>query len=157
MQKVDAVRIKKPAPSKHIRTSTSSSLASKETIKLVKNIAAESTSDNCTAFSTLLMKGAIKNVDANDGGDPQLVAEYINDIYQHLSNLENEHQVQKDFLQGQAVTPWMRSILVDWLIQVGIRFNMLQETMYLTVAILDRYLQLEKNTSREDLQLVYIL
>ena len=34
--------------------------------------------------------------------------------------------------------------------------NMLQETLYLTVAILDHYLSLEKNTSKENLQLVGI-
>ena len=159
IQRVDALISKKPVPSKPIRTSSSlvsKALVSKETSKLVKHVNIESTSDNCSSFSSLLIKGAIKDVDANDGGDPQLVSEYVNDIYQHLSNLENENQVQKNFLHGQAVTPWMRSILVDWLIQVGVRFNLLQETLYLTVAILDRYLQLEKNTSREDLQLVGI-
>ena len=34
----------------------------------------------------------------------------------------------------------MRGILVDWLIQVHLKFKLLQETLYLTVAILDRYL-----------------
>ena len=46
--------------------------------------------------------------------------------------------------------------MVDWLVQVGVKFNMLQETMHLTVGILDRYLSIEKNTSKEDLQLVGI-
>ena len=35
----------------------------------------------------------------------------------------------------------MRAVLVDWLIQVHQQFNLLQETLYLTVAILDRFLQ----------------
>ena len=34
----------------------------------------------------------------------------------------------------------MRGILVDWLVQVHLKFKLLQETLYLTVAILDRYL-----------------
>lgn len=34
----------------------------------------------------------------------------------------------------------MRSILIDWLIQVQSRFNLLQETLYLTVYIIDRFL-----------------
>ena len=34
----------------------------------------------------------------------------------------------------------MRRILVDWLIQVHNKFTLLQETLYLTVSILDRYL-----------------
>ena len=35
----------------------------------------------------------------------------------------------------------MRSILIDWLIQVHHRFTLLQETLYLTVSIIDRYLK----------------
>ena len=34
----------------------------------------------------------------------------------------------------------MRSILVDWLVQVHEKFGLLQETLYLTVALVDRYL-----------------
>ena len=34
----------------------------------------------------------------------------------------------------------MRTILIDWLIQVQCRFTLLQETLYLTVYIIDRFL-----------------
>ena len=34
----------------------------------------------------------------------------------------------------------MRAILIDWLIQVHLRFGLLAETLYLTVTIIDRYL-----------------
>jgi len=35
----------------------------------------------------------------------------------------------------------MRAILIDWLIQVHLRFTLLQETLYLTISVIDRYLQ----------------
>ncbi len=35
----------------------------------------------------------------------------------------------------------MRAILIDWLIQVHTRFGLLQETLYLTVCIIDRFLE----------------
>lgn len=35
----------------------------------------------------------------------------------------------------------MRSILIDWLVQVSLKFRLLQETMYMTVGIIDRFLQ----------------
>ena len=35
----------------------------------------------------------------------------------------------------------MRAILIDWLVQVQIQFRLLQETMYMTVGIIDRFLQ----------------
>ena len=38
----------------------------------------------------------------------------------------------------------MRAILIDWLIQVHLKFNLLQETLYLTISIIDRYLQVCK-------------
>ena len=44
-------------------------------------------------------------------------------------------------MQKQAhVNSRMRVILIDWLIQVHLKFNLLQETLYLTVSIIDRYL-----------------
>lgn len=35
----------------------------------------------------------------------------------------------------------MRAILIDWLVQVSLKFRLLQETMYMTVGIIDRFLQ----------------
>lgn len=37
----------------------------------------------------------------------------------------------------------MRAILIDWLIQVHLRFGLLAETLYLTVTIIDRYLSVK--------------
>lgn len=44
-------------------------------------------------------------------------------------------------MQGYEITERMRALLIDWLVQVHSRFQLLQETLYLTVAILDRFLQ----------------
>ena len=35
----------------------------------------------------------------------------------------------------------MRAILVDWLVLVQVKFNLLPETLYLTVSIIDRFLE----------------
>ena len=49
--------------------------------------------------------------------------------------------VPVDFMSDQReVTSAMRSVLVDWLIQVQQRFKLLQETLYVTVSIIDRFL-----------------
>lgn len=37
----------------------------------------------------------------------------------------------------------MRRILIDWLIQVHNKFTLLQETLYLTISIVDRYLSVK--------------
>jgi len=39
------------------------------------------------------------------------------------------------------VTGNMRAVLVDWLVQVSLKFRLLQETLFMTVAIIDRFLQ----------------
>jgi cyclin B len=38
-----------------------------------------------------------------------------------------------------SVTPKNRAVLIDWLVQVNSQFKLLQETLYLTVAVVDRY------------------
>ena len=103
------------------------------------------------AFSSQCLN--IQNIDANED-NPQLVSVYVNDIYNHLRFLEDNHNVSPGFLEGQVITSKMRAILVDWLVQVHVRFNLLQETLYLTVAIIDRYLQSINTTAREQFQLV---
>jgi hypothetical protein len=48
----------------------------------------------------------------------------------------------------QEITPAMRVILVDWLIEVHNRFSLLPETLYLAVHVLDAYLALTPVTKR---------
>lgn len=52
-----------------------------------------------------------------------------------------DQSVRAAFLQGKEVTGNMRAILIDWLVQVNLKFRLLQETMYMTVGIIDRFLQ----------------
>jgi hypothetical protein len=47
----------------------------------------------------------------------------------------------------------MRAVLVDWLIQVHLKFHLLQETLYLGIQIIDAYLNLH-NVPKMQLQLV---
>ncbi|XP_076465626.1 G2/mitotic-specific cyclin-B-like isoform X2 [Babylonia areolata] len=109
--------------------------------------------DRADAFSC----GAVpvEDIDANDHENPQLVSEYVNDIYDYMRQMERRLSVRPAYLEmeGGDVTGKMRAILVDWLCQVHHRFHLLQETLYLTVAILDRYLQ-QKPVLRNKLQLV---
>ena len=51
------------------------------------------------------------------------------------------------------ITSSMRTILVDWLIEVQENFELFHETLYLAVQLTDRYLS-RKNVKREYLQLV---
>lgn len=105
----------------------------------------------CQAFSDVLLE--VKDVDTDDAADPNLCSEYVKDIYNYLKVLEEEQSVRPNYLAGQEITGNMRAILIDWLVQVQMKFKLLQETMYMTVAIIDRFLQNNKVTKKM-LQLV---
>merc|ERR1712142_722922 len=100
--------------------------------------------------------GSIDDIDSDDAGNPQLVVEYVNDIYGYLRQLESVQNVKPDYLAGQTeLLPKMRAVLIDWLVGVHLQFHLLQETLYTTVAILDRFLQVEVGSvTRNKLQLV---
>jgi len=51
------------------------------------------------------------------------------------------------------VSPNMRAILADWIIEVHHKFELMPETLYLTMYIIDQYLSLQPVLRRE-LQLV---
>jgi len=98
----------------------------------------------------------IEDIDKDDVDNPQLVVEYVQDIYKYLRFMEKEQSVQHDYLAGQTVIlPKMRAVLVDWLVGVHLQFKLLPETVYTSVAILDRFMQEHKlSVSRNTLQLV---
>jgi len=98
----------------------------------------------------------IEDIDKEDGDNPQLVVEYVQDIYKYLRVLEREQSIGSDYLAGQQVIlPKMRAVLVDWLVGVHVQFKLLPETLYTSVAIMDRYMQDQTpSVSRQILQLV---
>ncbi|XP_073459471.1 G2/mitotic-specific cyclin-B1 [Aquarana catesbeiana] len=91
------------------------------------------------AFSDALLQ--VKDMDEDDADNPMLCSDYVKDIYCYLRDLEAERAVRPDYLKGQEITGNMRAILIDWLVQVHMRFKLLQETMFMAVSILDRFLQ----------------
>ncbi|XP_044215006.1 G2/mitotic-specific cyclin-B2-like isoform X1 [Thunnus albacares] len=105
----------------------------------------------CQAFSEALL--TVQDVDEQDADMPQLCSEYVKDIYNYLRVLEVQQAVRANYMQGYEITDRMRALLIDWMVQVHSRFQLLQETLYLTVAILDRFLQVQP-VSRRKLQLV---
>ncbi|KAE8297724.1 G2/mitotic-specific cyclin-B2 [Larimichthys crocea] len=88
----------------------------------------------CQAFSEALL--TVQDVDEDDADLPQLCSQYVKDIYSAAGRTSN-------YMQGYEITERMRALLIDWLVQVHSRFQLLQETLYLTVAVLDRFLQLQ--------------
>eukprot|EP01123_Difflugia_compressa_P007857 TRINITY_DN21_c0_g1_i2.p1 TRINITY_DN21_c0_g1~~TRINITY_DN21_c0_g1_i2.p1 ORF type:complete len:408 (-),score=89.03 TRINITY_DN21_c0_g1_i2:199-1422(-) len=98
-----------------------------------------------------------EDIDANDGDDPQAVSEYVNEIYDNLKEKELRDRINPNYMSitQTDVNEKMRSILIDWLIEVHRMFKLLPETLFLCVNIIDRYLQ-QRTVTRDKLQLVGI-
>lgn len=80
--------------------------------------------------------------------------EYESDIYETLLRREKIHHVVTDYFHSQPhVTVVMRSMLVDWLVEVHNHFNLQPDTLYLTVNYIDRFLATVP-VKRENFQLV---
>ena len=83
----------------------------------------------------------VKDIDAEDGDNPQLCSEYVMETFVYLRQLEKRYAVRSNHLS--AVSPTnakMRATLIDWLVEVQDEFKLTQETLYLTVHTIDRYL-----------------
>jgi len=97
----------------------------------------------------------LRDIDVEEEDNPALCYEYAPLIYKYLRQVEREQVIRKDFLKGCMVTGKMRAVLLDWLIEVHLQFKLLQETLYMTIFLIDRYLQAEGLTlKRDQLQLV---
>ncbi|WYZ42986.1 hypothetical protein EsH8_VI_000685 [Colletotrichum jinshuiense] len=98
----------------------------------------------------------VKNLDDEDLDDPLMVAEYANEIFEYLRDLECNSIPNPNYMEHQDDLEWKtRGILVDWLIEVHTRFHLLPETLFLAINIIDRFLS-EKVVQLDRLQLVGI-
>lgn len=82
------------------------------------------------------------------------IPEYEKDIYKYLKGVEKNHRPRPFYLKRQPdITQTMRSILVDWLVEVADEYKLQPETMYLAVSYIDRFLS-TMSVLRSKLQLV---
>ncbi len=89
----------------------------------------------------------------------QIPKEYMNTIYYNLLKEEDEGITPKpkyNYMKEQKeVNLQMRSILIDWIIDVHFKFGFMDETLFMTVFIIDRYLSVNQ-ISRKKFQLLGI-
>ncbi|KAL2260629.1 hypothetical protein VTK26DRAFT_5306 [Humicola hyalothermophila] len=86
--------------------------------------------------------------------DVTMVAEYGEEIFAYMREMEANMLPDPHYMDMQTEIQWsMRSVLMDWLVQVHHRFCLLPETLFLTVNCIDRFLSV-KVVSLGKLQLV---
>jgi hypothetical protein len=139
--------------SKSTRSGTRKALANIGNRKVEENVTSTLkkciTADVATPAETrrvqenpILPKG-VHDIDSEDVENPQLCAEYAPLMYAYLRTLEREQPVRKDFLKNCHVNGKMRGVLLDWMVEVHLQFKLLQETLYMAISLIDRYLQVD--------------
>ncbi|GAQ89765.1 Cyclin B and related kinase-activating proteins [Klebsormidium nitens] len=97
---------------------------------------------------------ALPDIDSADQRDPLCVTQYVEDIYAFYKRTEGQSCVSPQYMGRQAdINDKMRAILVDWLVEVHLKFKLTPETLFLTTNLIDRFLALHPVT-RKHLQLV---
>ncbi|KAG8863184.1 methyltransferase protein [Tulasnella sp. 330] len=132
-----------------------------ESVQIVEQIA-EPDEDDWTFASPATnarYQSAVEDIRATfkdeiDEFDMTMVSEYSQEIFEYMAKLEVESMANPTYMDGQTEIAWdMRKTLVDWLLQVHLRYHMLPETLWIAINIVDRFLS-RRVVSLVKLQLV---
>ncbi|KFD56322.1 hypothetical protein M514_02777, partial [Trichuris suis] len=84
-------------------------------------------------------------IDIDDEKNPILLCDYAKEIYAYLLTLEKTYPIRESYMNGyRKITPRMRAVLVEWIVQVHFRYKLSPETMFMS----------KVEVSKNDLQLV---
>ena len=101
----------------------------------------------------------IKDIDKNKDirYNLQRAKEYLKEIHQYLKKIESKGIALSNYMSliQTDINEKMRIILINWLIEVHFKFRLLNETLFICINIIDRYLS-QKNINRKYLQLLGI-
>ena len=93
-------------------------------------------------------------LDFADAGNAQHMVPYLQDIHRHYREAEALKRASPVYMSRQTdINAKMRAILIDWLVEVHLKFKLMPETLYLTINLIDRFLEKEQ-IMRNKLQLV---
>lgn len=97
---------------------------------------------------------AIMGLDPEEVRDTSMVAEYSADIFAYMAKCECRTMANPNYMDFQGEIRWhMRATLVDWLMQVHMRYHMMPETLWIAMNVVDRFLS-ARVVSLAKLQLV---
>ena len=70
---------------------------------------------------------------------------YCNKIHVWMTQIEHIFMPRSDYLKFyRKITTHEREILINWLIIIQVEFNLLPETLFITINIIDRYLSKQR-------------
>ncbi|KAL3653278.1 hypothetical protein CASFOL_002959 [Castilleja foliolosa] len=165
IRKDGAAKVPNKEPLKPKNNETVIVISPQKSVKKVREASSKKPNKTLTSILTARSKVAcgvtkkpkdlIVDIDTADANDELAAVEYIDDIYNFYKLTEDDGRVH-DYMDSQKEINYkMRAILVDWLVEVHKKFELMPESLYLTVNIVDRFLSV-KTVPRRELQLVGI-
>lgn len=95
----------------------------------------------------------IEDFDKSQLKDINSEPHYAQDIFLYYKEKEVVHASRKYLTTGVEITKMMRSVLVDWMVEVQESFELNHETLYLAVKIVDHYC-MKKAINKKSYQLL---
>ncbi|KAH9710674.1 cyclin-B2-3 [Citrus sinensis] len=101
-----------------------------------------------------IVEEPIVDIDSWDAKNPLAVVEYVEDLFSYYRKMESFSCVSPEYMTQQFdINEKMRAILIDWLIEVHDKFDLMSETLFLSINLIDRFLS-QQQVVRKKLQLV---
>jgi cyclin B len=126
------------------------------TQRAVDDLTSQVSSINIGNVSAAVPSRGSSAVDSSrDRAEPQMVCSYITEILSSHRRVEPKFQPDQYIESGKQtqVSKKVRCTLVDWVVEVHRKFKLKQETLFLAINILDRFLS-ARGVSKDKLQLV---
>jgi len=77
--------------------------------------------------------------DVADREKPHMVTDYIDELYKYYKETERTRSPTMYIHNQQDINARMRAILIDWLVEVHLKFKLVPATLHLCVTLIDRY------------------
>ncbi|XP_057448947.1 G2/mitotic-specific cyclin-1-like [Lotus japonicus] len=123
-------------------------------MSLEQTVHSESDQMEEVEMEDIIVDEPIVDIDAGDANNPLAVTDYIEGLYSYYRKIESTGCVSPNYMTQQCdINERMRAILIDWLIEVHDKFDLMHETLFLTVNLIDRFLE-KQTVVRKKLQLV---
>lgn len=104
-------------------------------------------------IATTRPPSGVHDFDLENWDDPFQASHYAMDIFNYLKQREAAFPVRSYINDQVHISRWMRSLLVDWMVEVQETFELNHETLYLAVKVVDQYLG-KKLVVKDKLQLL---
>ncbi|CCK68544.1 uncharacterized protein KNAG_0B00970 [Huiozyma naganishii CBS 8797] len=80
------------------------------------------------------------DLDQYDDDDPMMCCEYVTDIFEYLYDLETKNLPRNyNKYNSTGVLNNNRDVLINWIVRIHQKFQLLEETLYLCINIIDRF------------------